>query len=103
MKTETPAPKTSSHAPLELRYESQFDRCAIVRNGSIVASGLKEEIAKKIVKSVNTHDSLVNAVQCAESILSVDFATPDTVEGRRALSFVNSLRTLLTNLSTESP
>lgn len=51
-----------------------------------------------IVKAVNNHDSLVNAVQCAESILTVDFATPDTVEGRRALSFVNSLRTLLSTL-----
>lgn len=46
----------------------------------------------------NAYPKLVNALESAESLLRVDFATPETVEGRRALSFVNALRTLLSSL-----
>ena len=95
----TPAAQAAHSPQMQLFWESIGERCAIKQNGSIVASGLKPDVAKQIVGSVNAHDKLINALQSAESILTVDFATPDTVEGRRALSFVNSLRTLLASLN----
>jgi len=99
-----PTPPTPAH--LQKMKNSAISKLesavihVIHSNGEYVKDRIyRETLEAKCKASQAERLELVNALQSAESLLTVDFATPNTVEGRRALSFVNSLRTLLTSLS----